>query len=439
MKDEVKKKLLSIAYIAVVFFSIHYFSLYFVFANYLNQYFDKSTMSIIFACGAALSIIASHFFGKVLRKHTNEKSLRAILIFQFIVTLFLAFSGDLNIYIIALLYILQSSLFTLIWVSINVFISEFSDHENTGAIRGTVLTIYNFGAISAPFLTAQVFNFLGYTSLFIISALSLLPLMYLNRSFFRHVKEPKYKRVGMRESFKIVFKDKGIRGVISSSFFINCFFAAVNVYLILYLTENIGIPMVLYLELILPVSMIPFIIVPYNLGKYSDEIFGEKKAMMFGIFIMSTVLISIFAFNITTTNIFVWMILIFIARLGATITETENYAYFYKRIDSRNASLIALFQNMSNISFIFVTILGAMLIKTFNVNLTIIFLIIGIIGIITMFIIKKIKDTEVRKRKVDAEKERIDKELEKDEEKKIKEVEKEIKKEIENKKVRIWA
>lgn len=438
MKDDIKKRLLSIAYIAVVFFSVHYFSLYFIFANYLNQYFDKSTLSIIFALGAAMSIVASHFFGKVLRKYTNERSLRTVLIIQFIVTTFLALSNILNIYIIAILCILQSALFTLIWVSINVFISEFSDHENTGAIRGTILSIYNFGAITAPFLTAQVFNFLGYSSLFIISALAILPLMYLNKRFFRDVKEPKYKRFGLRESFITVFKDKDMRGIISSSFFINCFFTAINVYLVLYLTENIGIPIVLYLELILPISMIPFIIVPYNLGKYSDEIFGEKKAMMFGILMMSSVLISIYAFDIKTTNIFVWMALIFIARLGATTTETENYAYFYRKIDSRNAGLIALFQNMSNISFIFITVLGAILIKTFNINLTIIFLIVGIIGIISIFIIRNIKNTQIKKKKIESEKEIVRESVENEEEK-IKEVENSIKKDFENKKVRIWA
>ena len=57
-----------------------------------------------------------------------------------------------------------------------------------------------------------------------------------------------------------------------------------NVYLVLYLTEIVGIPIVLYLELILPISLIPFILVPYNLGKYSDEILEKKKAMLFGIF-----------------------------------------------------------------------------------------------------------------------------------------------------------
>ena len=201
-----------------------------------------------------------------------------------------------------------------------------------------------------------------------------------------------------------------------------------NVYLVLYLTEIVGIPIVLYLELILPISLIPFILVPYNLGKYSDEIFGEKKAMLFGIFLMSSILISIYIFNIKTTNIFIWMLLIFLARVGATTTETENYAYFYKKIDSRNAGLIALFQNMTNISFIFVTLFGALLIGIFNINLPVILSLIGIIGLLTGLTIYhlssdrkksvKIKTTETSNKKI--EKINSNKFLEKEENKKIK-------------------
>jgi MFS family permease len=119
---------------------------------------------------------------------------------------------------------------------------------------------------------------------------------------------------------------------------------------------------------------------------------------MIGIFILSITLLSIPIFNITTNNIFIWITILFIGRIGATITETENYAYFYKKIDGRSAGLIALFQNMVNIAFIFVTIVGAVLINIFNINLPIIFLIVGILGLLSIFIIIKIRDTEIKRR-----------------------------------------
>lgn len=256
------------------------------------------------------------------------------------------------------------------------------------------MSIYNLVAIAIPFLTAQVFNLFNYTSLFVISSLALIPIFYLNKKFFKEIKEPKYRHVGTRKSLIEVFNNKDIRGIISSSFILNCFYAAVNIYLVLYLTENIGIPLILYLEIILPISMIPFILIPYNLGKYSDQIFGVKRAIIFGISLMSIILISIYIFNIQTKNIFVWIALIFIARLGATITETENYAYFYRKVSSRSTSLIALFQNMSNISYLLISLSGAILIKYFNIKLTFLFLLVGIMGLLNIFIIIKMKNNK---------------------------------------------
>lgn len=398
MEDSLKKRLLSISYIATIFYSLHYFALYFVLSAFLNQYFSKVMLSILFAGSSLLSIIASNLFGKALRKFSNQKILLFILFVQFITTLFLAISSETNSIIIAVLFVLHMILYTLISVSVNVFVEEFSDHESIGSIRGTMLTIYNFGAIASPFISAQIFNLVGYSGLFVLSALALLPLIFITKRFFSNIKEPKYKHINLGSSLRTVFRDKNIRGVIASSFILNSFYAAINVYLALYLLNTIGIPPSLYLGLIVPITVIPFILIPYELGKYSDELFGEKTAMMIGIFILSITLISIPIFNITTNNIFIWITILFIGRIGATITETENYAYFYKKIDGRSAGLIALFQNMVNIAFIFVTIVGAVLINIFNINLPIIFLIVGILGLLSIFIIIKIRDTEIKRR-----------------------------------------
>lgn len=407
MEEGIKRRLLSVSYVATIFFAIHYFALHFILATYLNQYFSKEALSIIFAVGALLSIVGSDIFGKVLKRYSNKQSLTFVVLIQIFVTLLMGFSNFLNVYFIGLLFIIQSALFTVIWTSANVFIEEFSDHDSIGAIRGTVLTIYNFGAIASPFISAQIYNLFGFSGLFMISTLALVPLLILINRFFSHVKEPKYNHVSLRESFSIVKKDKNIRGVIASSFVLNSFYAVINVYLVLYLTSTLGIPLLIYLELLVPITLIPFVLIPYQLGKYSDEIFGEKKAMILGIFIMSLILILIYGLHINTTNIFIWVVLIFIARLGATITETENYAYFYKKVDGRSAGLIALFQNMINISFIFVTLLGGILIDLFNIELPIMFLIVGIIGFLSIFVITKIRDTEIKRRNLEAEKLRI--------------------------------
>lgn len=396
-----KKRLLSVAYVATIFYALHYFLLYFIFSDFLNQYFSPVKLSLIFAGSAFASIIISNFFGDILKKFTNYKSLISILIIQFFATISLVFVNNFNLYLISFLAILHITLVTIIWVSINIFIEEFSDHENIGSIRGTILTLYNFGAISAPFISAQFYNLIGYTGIFVLSALTILPLIYLTNRFFNHVVEPKYKHINLFKSFKIIKNNRNVRGVITSSFILNSFYAVINIYLILYLTQDLGIPILLYLGIITPVSIIPFILIPYELGKYSDELFGEKKAMLFGIFLLSIILVSIYAFDIKTTNILIWMVILFLARLGATITETENYAYFYKEIDGSSAGLIALFQNMSHAGFLFISTTGALLIKLLDIKLTFMFLLVGLLGFLSIFVILKIRDTEIKRRKIE--------------------------------------
>ncbi len=405
-----KKRLLTIVYIATMLYALHNFTIYFIFSDFLNQYFSKITLSIIFAFGAALSIIISNYFGDILKRNTNFKTLSTVLIIQFIVTIMLSMSQIVNMYLIFILAILYIILSTIIWISINIFIEEFSDHENIGAIRGTVLTVYNFQAIIAPFITAQFFNLIGYTGLFLISSITLIPLMFITKKFFSHIKEPKYKHINLIDSFKLVWKNKDIRGVIASSFAINSFYAAINIYLILYLTKMLEMPIFLYIGIITPISMIPFILIPYELGKYSDEIFGEKRAMLFGIFLMSIATMSIYIFNIESTNIFLWIAILFIARLGASIAETENYSYFYKKIDGRSAGLIALFQNMFNIGFIFISIIGFIILSFFS-DIKIIFLISGLVGILSIYAIMKIHDIKGKSDNIEAKDKSIETDL----------------------------
>jgi len=86
---------------------------------------------------------------------------------------------------------------------------------------------------------------------------------------------------------------------------LNSFYAATNIYLSLYLLNIIKIPTEIYLGIITPIFLIPFILIPFELGKISDEYLGEKKIMIFGIITFSTVLILIYLFNINTTSIFI--------------------------------------------------------------------------------------------------------------------------------------
>ncbi|MEA4910533.1 hypothetical protein SDC9_07987 [bioreactor metagenome] len=442
MESKQKKRLLGVIYLVVALYALHNFSVYFIFSDFLDQYFSKVTLSIIFAGGAFLAIVISNFLGKIIRKFTNFRTLLLVSITQFIIVLTLSLANYINLYSLAIFAVLYLTFSTLIWVSINIFIEQFSEDENTGSIRGTILTIYNFLSITTPFLSASIFNYIGYTGSFILSGLALLPLTYIVATSFKQVKEPKYETKNLVDGIKTVAKNKNMSGVIASSFALNSFYAVVNIYLILYLTETLGMSTTIFVGIITPITLIPFIIIPYRLGKYSDSIFGEKKLMLFGISLLSIILVSIFVFNISTNNPIIWIILLFLARFGASVAETENYAYFYRKVDGKDTGMIALFQNMFNVGFLFVSVSGAVLLKIFNGNLTSIFFVVGIFGFLSLFLISKISNQEMQKEKIEEKKKTVNKKIHYEEIKKENKAEKEWQEQVEEerkKKVEIWA
>lgn len=442
MESKQKKKLLGVIYLVVALYALHNFAVYFIFSDFLDLYFSKVTLSVIFAGGALLAIIISNFLGEIIRKLTNYKTLLLVSVTQFIIVLTLALANYINLYTLAFFAVFYLSFSTLIWVSINIFIEQFSDDVNTGSIRGTILTIYNFLSIITPFLSASIFSYVGYAGSFILSGLALFPLMYIVAKSFRQVKEPNYEKKNLVGGIKTVAKNKNMRGVVASSFAVNSFFAVINIYLILYLTETLGIPTTVFVGIITPITLIPFIIIPYRLGKYSDSIFGEKRLMILGVTVFSLILISIYVFNINSSNPIIWIILIFIARFAASMAETENYAYFYRKVDGKDTGMIALFQNMFNFGFLFVSLAGAFLLRSFSGNLTLIFFVVGSVSLLSLFFVSKISNREVQQEKIDEIKKDVRKKIRKEEIRKETVAEKEWQKKAErekNKKVEIWA
>ncbi len=442
MESKQKKRLLGVVYLLVALYALHNFAVYFIFSEFLDQYFSKVVLSIIYAGGALLAITISNFMGDILRKFTNYKTLIMVSITQLVIVLTLALSNYINLYTLAIFAIFYLTFATLIWVSINIFIETFSVDESTGSIRGAVLTIYNFLSIVTPFVSASIFNYVGYSGTFILAGLALIPLIYITSIYLKEIQEPKYAKKNLIGGFKSVLKNKNMRGVIASSFALNSFYAVINIYLILYLTETLGISTTIFVGIITPITLIPFIIIPYRLGKYSDTIFGEKKIMILGITTLSIILVSIHIFKIVTPNPIIWIILLFIARFGAAVAETENYAYFYRKVDGGDAGMIALFQNMFNVGFLFVSLAGAFLLRMFTSNLTLIFFVVGLFGFFSLYFISKISKDEMKNEKIEEVKKKVNRELKMEEIKKINKAEKEWQEKVEKEKqkeLEIWA
>jgi len=397
MNTHSRKELLIATYIITIFCALHLAIPYFVLSAFLATYFKTIYISTIFVITGIVTIFMGNYFSLILKKYTNYRTLLTVCFIQILITIILPFIGNIHVFLLIIIFIAHVVLTSLIWSCINIFLDEFSPTEETGAIRGLSSTIYHLGVMIAPFLTAKLLNHYAYSGVFLLSSLMVVPIIFFTHKYLRHVQEPDYKHKSLIKAIKQIRTNPDLHGVFISYFSICSFYSVMNIYFVLYLLNEIKIPMSTYLGIVTPIFLLPFILLPFKLGKLSDQIFGEKKLMIFGMLIVAFIVLSIYFFNINTSSIFIWSIILFISRIGASINETENHTYFYKKINSENSDLIYIFENMKYISLIFVSALGLIFIDVFKLPIPTLLLVIGTLGLCAIYKIQKIHDIKPKK------------------------------------------
>jgi len=393
MEQYIRHRLCLAIYIMTIFYALHITIPYFVLAKFLNKYFSLDEISLVFIFSGIVTIIFTNYLSYFLKKYKDYKTLLTLCVLQILVSISLPFLGKINLPLLIFGFSVYMTGGIMIWSCISIFLEEFTPHDNTGAIRGLSMTIYYFGVLVSPFIAANILSSYGYTGLFILSGLMIIPIIFFTKEYLTHVKEPRYQHQNFWQTINKMKSNLDLQGVMISAFILNSFYAVINIYFVSYLLNEINISASNYLSVIVPISLLPFVLIPYWLGRISDEYLGEKKIIIFGILIFSLTLVAVYIFKIENISILGWAFILFIGRLGAAMCETGNYSYFYKKINVENTDLIAIFSTMINISSVFTALLGFIMIKIFNVSIPTIFFIIGLLGLISIFKILKIHDT----------------------------------------------
>jgi MFS family permease len=310
-------------------------------------------MLFLYAGASTLTLIISLHVAKYIKRfHTYQFTQGAVVAVIF----FTAAVGisQSPIYI-AIFFILQSILNVLIYISLNTFVESFSPNHEVGMIRGMFLTILNLGIIISPFFGGEILARSGYETLYIISAGVMFPVIFLLHSFMHKIPDPKYTRVQVLEAFNRARKDRNLAPILLSVFLLECFYSVMIIYSPLYLV-SLGISLPTYLTTILPIALLPFVILPYELGILADTKLGEKELLISGLLLMAimTMVMSL----VTSSHALVWIIILILSRIGASFVETMTFTYYFKKISSKDIGLITVFSNVRSLAIIVVPLVG---------------------------------------------------------------------------------
>lgn len=369
-------------------YALHYGMPLYVTSSFLSTKFNSSIVGTLFLVGSIFTLLFSLNFTKYLRRFHTYRFMISILISEIVATLVFALSENPTIAAIA--FVIHFCLQALILIMLNLFVEIFTKHAETGMVRGVFLTLLNIGILIAPFIGGALLGARGFSSVYIVATVFLVPFIFFLHRFMRHVPDPQYHSINVPESFSRAMGNSNLRGAFISIFLLECFYAVMVIYLPLYIT-SLGIPLVVYLTAIIPIALIPLVILPYELGMIADKKLGEKEMLIFGLLITSGSLLAMSV--VTTTLSIVWILILFISRVGAALIETMTYTYFYKKITAEDASLTATFTNMRSVATIAVTSLGIILTPILLIHPQLMFVLLALALLFGITYVLPIKDT----------------------------------------------
>lgn len=349
----IKNRLLVVTYLLTILYALHYGIPLYASSSYLHQYFTSASVSLIYMLGSFAALFGSMSVARYMRKFHTYGFTMGLVIAEIVIML--AFGVSQNPYLLALFFITHFLLQTLLYICLNVFIESFSKHAETGSIRGLFLMLLNIGILISPIVAGAILTVSSFSALYIISACMLVPFVFLVHHYLNHIEEPAYEQIDMMEALARAWHDKNIRAALVAEFIVQCFYATMIIYSPLYL-YSIGIPLTVYLSIILPFALIPLVILPYELGFLADTRFGEKELLIGGLLILAFT--TFLCVIVAVPNVTLWLIILLGSRIGAACVETMAFAYYFKKVGPQDASLTAVFTNTLSAATICIGALG---------------------------------------------------------------------------------
>ena len=340
-------------------FAFHLFFAIYFHSSFLETFINERLVGSVWVVGSVFSVLTLLLAPTILRRIGNYLFIVLLAVLQMIV--FLALASTLNTFFIIVLFAIFLSVYPLILFCIDIFLESYIVEEGaTGNIRGIFLTTTNVALIIAPFFAGRMLTNGNYSTLYVVSAILLIPFIALLFRF-RRFKDPLYYTPKIIDSIRGIWRDKNIYRVFMAQFILRLFYAAMVIYLPVYLHNHIGFTWSEF-GVMATIMLLPYALFEWPAGKIADKKFGEKEMLVLGFAI--TAISTTFIPFITSNSFFLWTALLFLGRSGASLIEIMSESYFFKHVRGENDDIIGFFRILNPFAYV-VGPLGATVILVF--------------------------------------------------------------------------
>jgi len=356
-------------------------------SSYFKQVVNTGNVGIFYIISFSVILVSLFYLNKLIEGFGRARTLMTLITMQIGVLFVLQFV-DVAIGG-AMLLMLYMILLGVISVVFDIVLEAYSTDGETGRTRGLFLSVYSFGFLMGPLSSVYILQHYGFSGIF-FSTMILYVIMFfiifmaLN-DIKGHVKRQNLSLTQIITKFK---SNINLAKIYWIAFTLRFFYAVMTVFAPLYLRDigfswgDIGF--------IFAVMLIPFIFIEYPAGVLADKKYGEKEMLFIGLIIIIGSVVTMYF--IDDHELWVWMGILFISRVGAALIEAMQDSYFYKQIDENDVALINFFRSTRSIGYIVSAILVGITLYFFD-DMRYIFVVLGIILVIGMYPIITLKDT----------------------------------------------
>ena len=358
----------TILYVIGFVFNLSYAIPAYINSSFLAGFVGEKLVGIIYAASSILAIAAFMEAPNILRKWGNVKTTVGFLLLELFSLAGLVWGGG----VLAMMasFMLNFVTVALANYTLDIFLESFSSDVRTGRIRGMFLTVVNTAWLISPYFASQILQRFGFSGLYGISAILLLPVIILIILRLRDIAEPRYEKLPFWRSLGEIWTDRDIKGILVIQTLLQFFYAWMVIYTPIYLHETIGFDWPV-IGAIFTVMLLPFVILEAPLGKWADRN-GEKTALSAG-FVIMALAVGLVAF-MTDHNPFVWAGILFLSRVGAATVEVMADTYFFKKVTAVKTHLISFSRMTRPIAYVVGPIVATILFTVFDIKGLFIFL-----------------------------------------------------------------
>ncbi len=373
-----------------LFFVFHLFLVAYINSSYMERFVSPEGVGALYTIGSAVGVLAFLFFSHALKVVGNVKLTLVLAIINGLSLLTLGLVDDRATAILAFVAFLIVN--PLLYLNIDIFSETLigKKENSTGHKRGLTLGLMSIAGVIAPLVMGIMVDGTDNLSQVYLVSTGILSLFIVWLLFaFSNFTDPDYDIFKIRTSLNSMWKKADIRNVMFSHFLLQVFFAWTIIYFPLYLYSELGFTWD-SISYIIAFALFAYVIIEWPVGIIADRWLGEKELMALGFLILaiSTSWISF----VNTSEIWPWMVLFFITRVGAALVESTTEIYFFKHSNGDDADTISFFRLLRPLAAVVGALIGSATLLYLPFHL--IFAVFGLLLVPGIYFANALRDTK---------------------------------------------